>query len=269
LFCGLFLLYKVSPLVTVCLIALYVYLVIRQIRFNTDRARAERILGAYDRVRLYRPEADDKAIFTEALRIYLRDAGYDENTIASAGSIILELKESVVTLSEFISRVLAFESPIFSRMNFASSRSVNSTFAKHRKRESIIQTILARRENRDRAPMKRPELSKGLIQRVESSGLRVDELSVEQVMALESAENPARYHWLAREAGWIAIFLAFFAVIELFKLNLVLAAIEGAISLGIMYLVWRTQTARAMRMFQEASIQKYAEDRRKVATGQD
>ena len=257
LFGGAYLIFKIYPVIAVILTALYVYLVIRQSRFNSDRARAERIVRAYDKVCLYRPEADIEAVFTEALRIYLREEGFDENHIAAAVSVVLEAKEGVRSLDDFVSGVLSYESPVFS-----SSRNFNSTIKKFMKRKRIVDAILARRENNNRPQLKRPELSKRLVQRLELEGFRVDELSVEQVLALDAMENPERYHWFAREAGWIAYGLGFFALLELFKLNLLLSAVLGAVSVGIMYLVYKTQTTRAMRMFQQASIRKYAEDRR-------
>lgn len=259
LFGGLFLVHNVYPVVALLLIALYIYLVWRQRRFNSDRARVERILNVYDKVRLYRPQATSDEVLIETLGTYLRDEGFNEDQIAHAISVVLEPKASV-SLHDFVSGIISFQAP-----SFRDNRSFNSMFREIQRRSDIINTSLARMENVQKVEPKRPELSKGLVQRLARTGFNVEELSAEQLLALDSAENPERYHWLAREAGWIAYGLAFIGLIQLIRMNLFVAMVDGTISIGILYVVWRTQTARSMRMFREASIRKYAEERRKTS----
>ncbi len=109
---------------------------------------------------------------------------------------------------------------------------------------------------------KRPALSKERDEHFVNQGFNQNEMTNEQLAALESMENLEKYHWFPRVLFWIARAFGFSAVISLFHLDFLILSISVGIALLLSFLAYRIQSTFAIKKFQQASIQKFVSEQR-------
>ncbi len=110
-----------------------------------------------------------------------------------------------------------------------------------------------------------PKLSEDTIKRMKSMGLDPDEMSEEQLAALESLERPEKSHWLSKPFTYIGGFLELMALFSLFSAYWGAVFGYGIVGLILMYIGYRIQANIAGRKFVQASIKKDVEKREKEA----
>jgi len=101
--------------------------------------------------------------------------------------------------------------------------------------------------------LNRPQLSEGTIKRMRGTGLDPDEMSEEQLEAIESLDNPAKSHWLVKPFIYIGGFLQILALFALVSADwgaLIVYVVTGSI---ILYIGYRIQRRIAARKFLQAS----------------
>lgn len=107
------------------------------------------------------------------------------------------------------------------------------------------------------------KLSKDTIERIRKTGLDPDEMSEGQLEALESLENPAKSHWLAKPFTYIGGGLWIIALLALLTGGWGAAIMYVIIGAILMYIGYKIQNRVAGKKFVEASIKKDMEKRGK------
>lgn len=102
----------------------------------------------------------------------------------------------------------------------------------------------------------KPKLSEGTIKRMRGTGLEPDEMSEEQLDALESLDNPEKSHWLAKPFAYIGGFLELIALFSLLTADWGAVIGFGVIGLIITYIGYRIQRRIASKKFLHASLKK-------------
>ncbi|MCZ7398256.1 MAG: hypothetical protein O8C62_01015 [Candidatus Methanoperedens sp.] len=107
----------------------------------------------------------------------------------------------------------------------------------------------------------KPKLSEGTIKRMRGTGLDPDEMSEEQLEALESLDNPEKSHWLAKPFAYIGGFLELIALFSLLTADWGAVIGFGIIGLIITYIGYRIQRRITAKKFIQASLKKDMEKR--------
>lgn len=108
-----------------------------------------------------------------------------------------------------------------------------------------------------------PKLSEDTIKRMKSMGLDPNEMSEEQLAALESLERPEKSHWLSKPFTYIGGFLELMALFSLFSADWGAVFGYGIIGLILMYIGYRIQANIAGKKFVQASIKKHMQKEEK------
>lgn len=108
-----------------------------------------------------------------------------------------------------------------------------------------------------------PKLSKDTIKRMKSTGLDPDEISEEQLGALESLEKPEKSHWLAKLLAYIGGFLELMALFSLLSADWGAVFGYGIIGLILIYSGYRIQSRVSCKKFIQTSIKKHMEHEQK------
>ncbi len=106
-----------------------------------------------------------------------------------------------------------------------------------------------------------PQLSEGAIKRMRGMGLEPDEMSEEQLEAIESLDNPEKNHWLVKPFNYIGGFLVIIALFSLFSAAWGAVIVFGVIGLILSYIGYRIQIRIASKKFFQASLKKDMEER--------
>jgi len=98
-------------------------------------------------------------------------------------------------------------------------------------------------------------LSKGTLKRMRAVGLNPEELSKEQLEALEGLENPEKQHWLTKIFTLGATILGIGAIVLLINGDFITFIKAGLLSVMLMYIGYRIQVRITARKFIEATTQ--------------
>ncbi|MCZ7403655.1 MAG: hypothetical protein O8C67_01805 [Candidatus Methanoperedens sp.] len=107
----------------------------------------------------------------------------------------------------------------------------------------------------------KPKLSEDTIKRMRGMGLEPDEMSEEQLEAIESLDNPEKSHWLAKPFAYIGGFLELIALFSLLTADWGAVIGFGIIGLIITYIGYRIQRRITAKKFIQASLKKDMEKR--------
>jgi len=87
----------------------------------------------------------------------------------------------------------------------------------------------------------RPRLSEKTVVRMKQSGFDGYHMSEEQLMALESLDNPPKSHWLVKGISYFGVLLELIALSQLYSGHWSRAGTTGIVGLILMYLAHRIQ----------------------------
>lgn len=101
-----------------------------------------------------------------------------------------------------------------------------------------------------------PQLSEGTIKRMRGMGLEPDEMTEEQLEAIESLDNQRKSHWVVKPFIYIGGFLEIIALFSLFSAEWGAVLVFGVTGLILSYIGYRIQIRIASKKFFQASIKK-------------
>ncbi|VVB94709.1 Uncharacterised protein [uncultured archaeon] len=105
----------------------------------------------------------------------------------------------------------------------------------------------------------KPKLSEATVKRMKGMGLEPDEMSEEQLEAIESLEKPEKSHWLAKPFAYIGGFLELIALFSLLTADWGAVIGFGIIGLILTYIGYRIQRRITAKKFIQASLKKDTE----------
>jgi hypothetical protein len=261
---GLTLLWKVNYIIVIVIISIFLFLSFYGGFLNSEKQRVKRFFKIYKVLKLYRPVAPEREIIVDALTTYFRKSGWNEHRIESVLKYIVKKGvdlEKAEGIKEVANSLLLFENPsddFSSRFNFKSYMKESS------KREKAIDKAYKEMFSTKENIITRPVLSEGFKKRVLDAGFNPDEMSNEQLAALESLENTGKNHWLSRSFSFVAFVFGLNAIINLITVHLIYFFADAIIAITLMYIGYRIQARIAMKRFHEASILKYVEKQREL-----
>ena len=260
---GLILLWKVNYIVVVVIISIFLFLNFYGCFLNSEKERVKRFFKMYKMLKIYRPAVPERDIVVDALTAYFRKSGWDEHRIESVLKYIVKEGvdlEKAEGIKEVANSLLLFENP---SNDFGPRFNFNSYMKESSKREKAIDRAYKEIFSTKQKITARPNLSEGFRKRILDAGFNPDEMSNEQLAALESLENTEKSHWWPRSLSFIAFVFGLNALISLITINLPYFFTYAIIAIVCMYIGYRIQAKIAMRRFHEVSILKYIEKQKK------
>jgi len=254
---GLVLLWKVNPIIVGIILGGYFILWVIGRFLESEKAKIKRIFRTYKQLKLFRLKATEQGILKETAQLYFRSLRWDEDKINRILKILFEEDEDKIKDIKSLTRsILIFERPSDDLVG----SDIKSFFTKSTKRDKLIDEVYRKELKEETVIAKRPELSTDTLKRMQQSGVNPEELSNEQLAALESLEVPQKSHWTAKPFMYIGIMLGFLAILSLIYREWESFIFYGLISLILSYIGYRIQSHISAKRFREASIKKHAED---------
>ncbi len=258
---GLYCFWQVSYLIVLILVSVFLLLILAGLYLGSEKTKAKKICKIYKQIKLYQPLAEEQKILQSTARVYFQNLRWDKAKIDMTLESIFK-KDRISNdrdIKDLISSIFIWENP--SADGFGSGFNFEQYMKKHDKTSKAIDSAYNSVFGRD-IVTERPALSKEINERLVKQGFNPDEMSNEQLAALESLEKSEKYHWFPRVLNWIAGVFGFSAVISLFRLDFLILSISGGIALLLSYLAYRIQSTFAIKKFQQASIQKFVNEQR-------
>lgn len=257
---GFIVLWLVNPVIVGVILGGYFVLWIIGYLFGSEKANIKRIFKIYKQLKLFRPRVAEEEILKETARLYFQRLHWDEHRINHILQLIFgdNKDNKVINIKNLVSSILTFEKPI----DFDNISNFKYFLKQYGKRDELIDKIYERELGQNVNITEKPVLSEWALRRFKKMGLNPDEMSSEQLAALESLENIEKSHWIVKVFNYGTLFFGLSAIINLFTANFGAFVVSLVIALVLMYIGFRIQSKIAGRKFYEASIQRYAESQR-------
>lgn len=259
---GLYCFWQVNYLIVMILVGIFLLLTVNGLYLGSEKMKAKKICKIYKQLKLYQPFADELEILKTTANIYFQNLHWDKNKIDLVLESIFErdviLKDR--DIKNLISSIFIWED--------SSSEVLRSDFnfekynRKGEKRDKVIEKAYNSVFAEIKAIKERPSLSKSAIESLKKQGLDSDEMSNEQLAALESLDNIEKYHWFPKLITWSAGGAALNAIISIFYLDFLIVGISAGVSLLLFYIAYRIQIYFSAKKFQQASIQNFIADQK-------
>lgn len=266
---GLYCLWQVSYLIVLILIGGFAILWGFGFYMGKEKTRAKKIFKIYKQLKLYCPQEKERKILKETATIYFSNLRWDEVKINLTIDSIFEEKmgSKVNDVKELVNSIFIFENP---SDNFGPNFNFEDYLKESEKRDKVIEKAYSEVLGEKTKVKERPVLSKETIKRMKKAGLNPDEMTNEQLAALESLEKVEKYHWFPKIIYTIGGFFGIWALISLLALNFIALVVWGIVAVILMYIGYNIQSRITSKKFCEASIQKYAyEQQAKVKEEQE
>jgi len=254
---GLYSLWRVNPVIVLTILSIYAILWIFGYFLGSEKTKAKKIFNIYKQLKLFRPQTKKDEIFKKTARIYFKNLRFDEDRIDRIVNAIFEdsigLKKDR-NVKDVASSILFFEN---SYNNFGLDFNFESDLKTCSKRDKAIESAYKAVFGKNGEVIERPILSEAMLQRIKQMGLNAEEMSNEQLVAIESLENMGKSHWAAKIFSYLSYGLFILAIISLMVLEwgYLLVYSAGAFILG--YIGNSIQMKVAGKQFVEASIKKF------------
>jgi len=223
--------------------------------------KAKIFFQIYKQLKIYRPQTKEEDILRETVRLYFKNFCWDVEKINSILKIIFDEKDrKIKDIKDLFRLVLIFENPSDDfGINFNSEKYMKELS----KKDAAIEWAYKKVFGEQHKITERPVLFKNTLRRMEESGLNPDEMSNEQLAALEGMENIEKSNWLSKIFSYGSIIFGLGAIINLFTLDIRAFIFFGVASLLFMFIGYKIQSRIANKKFYEASILKWSQDQQK------
>ncbi|HOV97795.1 MAG TPA: hypothetical protein PLW49_02145 [bacterium] len=258
---GLYSFWQVSYKIVLFLVSIFAILWIVGYFFGSDKNKAKKFFQIYKQLKLYRPQTKEEDILRETARLYFQNLRWDIEKINSILKIIFDEKDrEVKDVKDLFRSVLIFENP---SDDFGAGFNFEKYMKESSKKDAAIEWAYKKVFGEQTKVTERPVLSEDTLRRMRESGLNPDEMSNEQLAALEGMENVEKRNWLSKIFSYGSIIFGLGAIINLFTLDIGAFIFSGVVSLVLMYIGYRIQSRIASKKFYEASILKWSQDQQK------
>jgi hypothetical protein len=260
LFGGLYSFWRVSYKIVLFLIGSFAILWIVGYFLGSHKNKAKRFFQIYKQLKIYRPQAKEDDILRETARLYFQNLRWDMEKINYTLKFIFDEKDhKVKDVKDLFRSVLIFENP---SDDFGAGFNFEKYMKESSKKDAAIEWAYKKVFSEQIKVTERPVLSEATIKRMREIGLNPDEMSNEQLAALEGMENIEKSHWLAKWLSYGSIVFGLGAIINLLTRDFGAFVFGGVISVLLMYIAYRIQNRFTSKKFYEASILKWAQEQR-------
>lgn len=257
---GFYFLWQANPKIVLSIIGIFAILWVFNYFMGSEKIKAKKIFKIYKKLKLFRPVTKEEEIFKETARIYFQSLRWDEDRIDGVINAIFEdrigLKKDK-DIKDIVSSILIFESP-HEDFGLGSYKSIGKRLEKYSKKAKVIEEAYKAIFGKKTEVIERPVLSEGTLQRMQQIGLRPEEMSNEQLAAIESLESPGKSHWIAKPFTYLSYGLFILAIISLITLDWKYFLIYLIAALIFGYIGHIIQSRISGKRFTEASIKKFA-----------
>jgi Ca2+/Na+ antiporter len=258
---GFYLIWQTSYIIALVSIGVFILFWLFGLYMGREKVQAKRIFKIYKKLKLFRPNATDDELYQETAKLYYRQLRKDEREIKSIFEIIFPRTDSDFGKFEDVKRLanmlLAMENP-----SVGSGFDYQKHFKRFDKRERVVEAAYKSIFGKQPNFTEKPVLSDETLSRLEDLGLEPNEMSDEQLAALESLENPKKSHWLAKPFMFIGFGCAAMAFFSLIYREWESVLFYGIPGLVLSYIGYRIQSRIASKKFIQASIEKYAQEQK-------
>ncbi len=278
---GLYSFWQVSPKIVFFLVGGFAILWIAGYFMGSNKNKAKKFFQIYRQLKIYRPQTKDEDILRETARLYFQNLRWDMEKSNSILKIIFDEKDrKIKDVKDLFHLVIIFENP---SDDFGVGFNFEKDMKELSKKDAAIEWAYKKVFGEQIKVTGRPVLTEDTLLRMKESGLNPDEMSNEQLAALEEMENAEKSNWLTKIFSYGSILFGLSAIISLFILlirwlfqrpniinekeifweDLGTFVFSGAISVLLMYISYRIQSRVSSKKFYEASILKWSQDQQK------
>ena len=253
---GLILLWQVNPIIVGVIFGGYFILWVIGYFMGSEKTSIKRIFRVYKQLKLFRPKATGDGILKETARLYFQKLRWDEYRINHVLQLIFKEEggSKVKNIKDLVKSILIFERP---EDLLRGTESFTKYMKRSERRDKLIDEIYKKELEEKMTVTERPQLSKDTLERMRQSGIDPDELSNEQLAALETLEKPEKGHWISKVFFYPSVIFFILAIISLFTGEWGNLFIYIVITFILWYIGYTIQSRVAAKQFREASIKKF------------
>lgn len=228
---------------------------------GSNKNKAKKFFQIYKQLKIYRPQTKEEDLLRETARLYFQNLRWDVEKINSILKIIFDEKDrKIKDVKDLFHSVLIFENP---SDDFGAGFNFEKYMKESSKKDTAIEWAYKKVFGEQIKVTERPVLTEETLRRMKESGLNPDEMSNEQLAALEGMENVEKSNWLSKIFSYGSIIFGLGAIISLFTLDFGAFIFSGVISLLLMFIGYKIQSKVSGKKFHEASILKWSQDQQK------
>jgi|SRR3989344_8145451 len=258
---GLYCFWQTNHKIVYFLIGGYIFLWFLGRFMGSDVNKAKKFFKTYKQLKIFRPQTEERDIWHETAKIYLKSIGWDDEKIGYTVNTLFNSEILVgKNVKDFVRFLFVLEAP---DEDFGSMRAFEASLRKTEKRELAINAAYEKVFGLNVKITERPILSEENTKKLQDSGLNPNEMSDAQLAALEQMENAHKSHWSVSIFYFIGSVFGLSAIISLFKLNFDSLIIYSVFMITFIYIGSYFQTRIANKKFHEASIIKWSEEQQK------
>jgi len=253
---GLYSLWHANTIVFLVLVGIIVLIMGRGALLNRTKSRASRFFRFYRQLQIYRPQASQKELIEESIRLYLKGTQQEQQTESIIRTVCKEDRD-LADIKRVVDLVFALEDP-----NGVSMADFDRYMKQAAKREKAISQAYEKIFAAATSSVAKPKVSADTLKRMKDQGFDPDTMSNEQLAALETMEDPNKSHWFAQIFTYGGFGSGFLALIQLLALDILGVILYVILSVVLLFFGYKIQSRIAANKFHKASIQKWAEEQR-------
>lgn len=261
---GLYSFWQVSYKIVFFLVGGFAVLCTAFYFMGSNKNKAKKFFQIYKQLKIYRPQTKEEDLLRETARLYFQNLRWDMRKINSILKRIFDKKDrKIKDVKDLFRLVLNFENPsddFGAGFNF---KKYMKYMKESSKKDTAIEWAYKKVFGEQIKITERPVLTEDTLRRMKESGLNPDEMSNEQLAALEGMENVEKSNWLSKIFSYGSIIFGLGAISNLFLIDFGALIFFGVIWLLLVFIGYRIQSKVSGKKFHEASILKWSQDQQK------
>lgn len=252
---GLYCLWKVSGSIVIGIVVVIFSVLTLGMFLGTDKNKAKRFFKIYKKILISRPDLEEREVRILSTKLFLKKQGKKDFEIDSLCNYLFgEEKEEFLDkeIKDFIRYLFLHENPDQNNLDM-------NYFKKMAKTESSIEKAYNQIIGPIETPVERPVLSEDVIKQIKKDGINPDEMSDEQLIALQKMYDGSKGNWFVQVLYLIALISIFRSVIDLFQLDFTSILINLVVIVLCVHVGSVIQTSGGYKKFKQASIKNFAE----------
>lgn len=255
---GFYSLWFVNPVFVLIIIIGFIFLWIYGYYSNTHKYRAKRLLQIYKKLKLYHPLINEQDIVLETAKLYFQSLHWGNEKIDTTLKYIT-IKDNM-NIKQLIREIFII---LDENETLRELSNIELYMKRLAKKEAAIEWAYTKVLGEQYNVLERPSLSESSKKRLLDIGLNPDEMSAEQLAALESMEKIEKNHWSSKIFTFGAVLVGFTGLGYLIQLDIIMFIINGILSIVLLYIGYRIQQRISSNKFHEASIIKWSQTQHK------
>lgn len=251
---GLYSLWQINYWIVLFLVLVYLLLWVVGFLKSRFKNKAKKIFKTYKKIKLYRPELNERDIFKRvAIDYYENMTNWSKTRVDGTVEGIFENYDEINGIKEIAKILFTHEKSTL--LNERKAFSVKSSL---RRKKKIDEAIAQAYE--DVFEFDDIKITEELKNDLKKAGYKIDKMSDEQIKALAGMVSAEGKHWLSRYLDPLWQVGIIWALIELITLDMSGFIVVVIIVLVIMFISFRLQRRYSHKKFKEASISKFTSE---------